>query len=195
MDVIQNWLLLTVHNTAQTKVLEWPFNRDQRTKHTCWIGALTVIGLQIIVTGSNVEPLLFKIQFGGYYDLLQVSAKGKLKTKEIITPKNIRHCFHQCPLARMFRYKVSVLIQTRFCEGCLLISVFWPEVQMLASSAQMFLLGEKCALWVPIFRPTSNENGTFLPLKVCEASFSTSLKYLIAFRSNQVSLLLNFLHF
>ena len=49
--------------------------------------------------------------------LLQVSAKGKLKTKEIITPKNIRHCFHQCPLARMFRYKVSVLIQTRFCEG------------------------------------------------------------------------------
>ena len=41
--------------------------------------------------------------------LPQVSAKEKLKTKEIITPNNIHHCFHQCPLARMFRYKVSVL--------------------------------------------------------------------------------------
>ena len=132
--------------------------------------------------------------------LPQVSAKEKLKTKEIITPNNIQHCFHQCPLARMFRYKVSVLIQTRFCEGshmqgCLLISVFWPAVQMLASSAQMFSLGEQCTLWVPIFKLTSDENGTFLPLKVCKTSFSTSLKYLIAFWSNQVSLLLNFLHF
>ena len=87
-----------------------------------------------------MEPLLFKIQFGGYYDLLQVSAKGKLKTKEIITPKNIRHCFHQCPLARMFRYKVSVLIQTRFCEGSHNVGLSAYKC-LLASSADV---GFKC---------------------------------------------------
>ena len=66
VNMIHNWLLLTVHNTYHSTRMA--YNRDQRTKHTCWIGALIVIALQISITGSNVESLLFKIQFGGYYD-------------------------------------------------------------------------------------------------------------------------------